>query len=99
MLCSNAQAETLKTAKWPALRRQLQMAQEADLVKKLKSKKLHGVFTKQVEVGLYDMASTHKWLQAAHLRAKTGATIIAEQDGVIHVAAYCQRVLNKEEDP
>lgn len=50
--------ETLETARWPALRRQLQRAQEKGLIAKLKSKKLHGVFANQVEVEGYDLGMT-----------------------------------------
>ena len=50
--------EILETAKWPALRRQLMRAQEDDLTRKWKRKKINGVFAGQVEAEGYDVAGT-----------------------------------------
>ena len=86
--------EILETA-----RRQLMRAQEDDLTRKWKRKKIHDVFVGQVEVEGYDVVSTHRWLQAAHLRAETEAMIVTAQDGVIHIAAYRQSTQRKKGSP
>ena len=59
---------------------------------------IHGVFAAETNGPDCDKTATHAWLKRGSFRAETEGLLVAAQDGVIHTAAYRQRILKEKCD-
>ena len=70
-------------------------AQHERMVKRWRSKKLHGPYRKTIESKGIDRKGSFLWLTRDRFSARSEAIIQAAQDGVIHTAAFKAHVLKR----
>ena len=77
----------------------LRNKQKRSLREEREGKVIHGAFAWETRKPECDKAETLTWLRNGCFKAKTEGLIAASQDGVIHTAAYCHRILGENCSP
>ncbi len=73
-------------------------SQKQKLREERSGRTIHGVFAAETNGPDCDKVATHAWLKRGGFRAETEGLLVAAQDGVIHTAAICQRILKERCD-